>query len=83
MKKNSNKKPRIGAPKGTINNPTGKNQYADVRAGKPIGVRLLKEYDQAIRAKALQEGKSITEILDEAIAFYFAHHGKDLSEPPT
>lgn len=65
-------KPKVGAPSGTVNNPTGKNQYLDVRSEKPIAVRLLKEYDEAIRAKAKSEGKTLTQIMDEAIAVYLS-----------
>lgn len=61
-----------GAPKGTVNNPKGINQYPGDRANKSIGVRLLKEHDQRVRAKAQSEGKTITAILDEAIALYLS-----------
>lgn len=64
------KKVKIGAPPGTVNNPAGKNQYADIRSEKPLAVRLLKEYDEAVRAKAEAEGKTLTQIMDEAIAVY-------------
>jgi ABC-type amino acid transport substrate-binding protein len=67
-------KKKVGVPKGTVNNPMGNNQYANERAAKPIAVRLLKEDDEAIRAKAELEGKTLTEILDEAIALYLANH---------
>lgn len=65
----TNKK-KIGAPIGTVNNPKGANQWQDIRAEKPIAVRLLKEQDEAIRAKAAAEGKTLTQIMEEAIAVY-------------
>jgi hypothetical protein len=64
------KKTKKGAPKGTVNNPAGINQYPGIRAQKMIGVRLLKDRDAAIREKAEREGKTITAIFDEAIDLY-------------
>jgi len=66
------KKKKVGAPRGTVNNPKGVNQWQDIRAEKPIAVRLLKEQDEAIRAKAAAEGKTLTQIMEEAIAVYLA-----------
>ena len=61
-----------GAPKGTVNNPKGINQYPGLRSSKMISLRLLKEHDPIIRAKAEREGKTIAAILDEAIALYLS-----------
>lgn len=66
------KKVKMGAPRGTVNNPQGVNQWQDIRADKPISVRLLKEQDEAIRAKASEEGKTLTQVMEEAIALYLA-----------
>jgi predicted HicB family RNase H-like nuclease len=63
-------KKKVGAPRGTVNNPQGNNQWQDIRADKPIAVRLLKEQDEAIRAKAVAEGKSLTQVMEEAVAHY-------------
>lgn len=71
MRTRQTKKKKVGVPKGTVNNPMGNNQYANIRATKPIAVRLLKEDDEAIRAEAEIEGKTLTQIMDEAIALYF------------
>jgi hypothetical protein len=61
-----------GVPKGTVHNPKGINQYPGIRSKKMIALRLLKEHDPIIRAKAEREGKSIAAILDEAIALYLS-----------
>jgi hypothetical protein len=61
-----------GAPKGTVNNPKGINQHSGLRSKKMIALRLLKEHDPIIRAKAEREGKTIAAILDEAIALYLS-----------
>jgi 3-dehydroquinate synthase class II len=37
-----------------------------------ISLRLLKEHDPLIRAKAEKEGKTIAAILDEAITLYLS-----------
>ncbi len=66
------KKKKVGAPRGAVNNPKGINQYENVRAEKPIAVRLLKEKDAAIREKAEAEGKTLTQIMEEAIELYLA-----------
>lgn len=66
------KKVKMGVSKGTVNNPQGINQWQDIRADKPISVRLLREQDKAIRAKASSEGKTLTQIMEEAIALYLA-----------
>lgn len=68
-------KRKKGAPKGTVNNPSGNNQWENIRAEKPISVRLLKEQDEALRAKAESEGKSLTAVMEEAIAFYLQSEG--------
>jgi hypothetical protein len=59
-----------GLPKGKTNNPSGNNQWENIRASKPIAVRLLKEQDEAIRAKAEAEGKPISAVIEEAVALY-------------
>ncbi|NCQ85972.1 MAG: hypothetical protein GPJ00_16340 [Microcystis aeruginosa W13-18] len=61
-----------GAPRGTVNNPKGINQYPGLRSSKMIALRLLKGHDPIIREKAEREGKSIAAILDDAIAFYLS-----------
>lgn len=61
-----------GVPKGTVHNPTGINQYPGIRSKKMIALRLLKEHDPLVRAKAEREGKTIAAILDEAIALYLS-----------
>ncbi len=66
------KKKKVGAPRGTVNNPLGVNQYENVRAEKPIAVRLLKEKDAAIRKKAEEEGKTLTQVMEEAVELYLA-----------
>ncbi len=66
------KKKKVGAPRGAVNNPQGINQYANVRAEKPIAVRLLKEKDTAIRERAEAEGKTLTQIMEEAVELYLA-----------
>lgn len=73
-------KKKVGAPRGTVNNPQGNNQWQDIRADKPIAVRLLKDQDEAIRAKAVAEGKTLTQVIEEAVACYLAsaaHEGND------
>jgi hypothetical protein len=64
------KKSKRGVPKGTVHNPTGKNQHDNIRAEKPIAVRLLKDRDEDIRALAAAESKTLTQIMDEAIDLY-------------
>ncbi len=64
------KKKKVGAPRGAVNNPLGVNQYENVRAEKPIAVRLLKEKDAAIRQKAEEEGKTLTQVIEEAVELY-------------
>ncbi len=64
------KKKKVGAPRGVVNNPLGVNQYKNVRADKPIAVRLLKEKDAAIRQKAEKEGKTLTQVIEEAVELY-------------
>lgn len=66
------KKKKVGAPRGAVNNPQGVNQYENVRAEKPIAVRLLKEQDAAIREKAAAEGKTLTQVMEEAVNLYLA-----------
>lgn len=66
------KKKKVGAPRGIVNNPQGINQYENLRAEKPIAVRLRKEKDAAIREKAQAEGKTLTQIMEEAIDLYLA-----------
>jgi hypothetical protein len=64
------KKKKVGAPRGAVRNPKGINQWQDIRAKKPIAVRLLQEQDTAIRKIAQEEGKTLTQIMEEAIAMY-------------
>ena len=56
------------------NNPTGKNQYDNVRAKKPISVRLLKDQDSMLRAIADKNNKTISQLLDEAVGDYLLGH---------
>ena len=72
MTKTKKKKVKVGAPRGAVNNPQGINQYENVRSEKPIAVRLRKEKDAAIREKAEAEGKTLTQIMEEAIDLYLA-----------
>jgi predicted HicB family RNase H-like nuclease len=58
------------AKKGIIRNPSGRNQWEGSRADKPITVRLQKELDEQVRERAATEGKSLTEVVEEAIAAY-------------
>ncbi|MDV3001463.1 MAG: hypothetical protein N5P05_003069 [Chroococcopsis gigantea SAG 12.99] len=67
------KKIKPGPPKGTVNNPLGKNQYDNIRAEKPLTVRLLKEQDELLRSEALAQGKTLTEYIDDVVAFYLAN----------
>jgi hypothetical protein len=79
------RKSKRGVPKGTVQNPTGKNQHDNIRAEKPIAVRLLKERDEDIRALAVAENKSLTQVMDEAIDLYltFVQHRGRLKNPST
>lgn len=61
-------KSKRGAPKGHIGNPTGKNQWEGIRSEKPIAVRLLKDLDSQLRLYAENTGRSLTEVVEEAIA---------------
>ena len=61
-----------GVPKGTVHNPKGINQYPGIRSKKMIALRLLKEHDPLIRAKAERENRTIASIVDEAIALYLS-----------
>ena len=64
------KKKKVGAHRGVARNPKGINQWQDVRAEKPIAVRLLEEQDTAVRKIAQEEGKTLTQVMEEAIAMY-------------
>lgn len=44
-----------GAPKGTVNNPNGKNQYAGDLAEKPISIRFHKDVDALLRELPAEE----------------------------
>ncbi len=59
---------RRGAPIGHVGNPTGKNQWEGVRSEKPIGVRLLKNLDEELREYAKQQGLTLTEFIEQAVA---------------
>ncbi|MBD2060736.1 hypothetical protein NDI37_21830 [Funiculus sociatus GB2-A5] len=48
-----------GAPKGTVNNPNGKNQYAGELAEKPLTVRLHKDIDAALREIPSEERNAL------------------------
>jgi hypothetical protein len=67
------KKLKPGPRKGTVNNPLGKNQHQNIRAEKPVTVRLLREQDALIRAEAIAQGKTLTEYMDQVVAFYLLH----------
>jgi predicted HicB family RNase H-like nuclease len=68
------------AKKGLIRNPSGKNQWEGSRADKPIAVRLQKELDEQVRERAKAEGKSLTEVVEEAIAAYLAETATTVTE---
>ena len=57
-----------GAPKGHVGNPTGKNQWDGVRSDKPIGVRLLKDLDEELREYAKEQGLTLTQFIEQAVA---------------
>ena len=77
------KKKKVGAPSGAVRNPKGINQWQDVRADKPIAVRLLEEQDTAVRKIAQAEGKTLTQVMEEAIAMYLeAKREDDRSQSP-
>ncbi|MBD1836666.1 hypothetical protein [Coleofasciculus sp. FACHB-501] len=54
-----------GAPKGTVNNPSGKNQYAGELAEKPLTIRLPKDVDFLLRQIPSKERNAL---IREAIA---------------
>lgn len=60
----------MGLKKGMTNNPSGKNQWENIKAEKPIAVRLLKEQDEAVRAIAVSEDKAVSQIISEAVDVY-------------
>ncbi len=64
-KKITNKK---GAPKGHVGNPTGKNQWEGIRSDKPIGIRLLKDLDAELRQYTKEEGITLTQFIEQAVA---------------
>jgi hypothetical protein len=57
-----------GAPKGHVGNPAGKNQWDGVRSDKPIGVRFLKDVEQELRDYAQQQGLTLTQFIEQAVA---------------
>ncbi len=57
-----------GAPKGHIGNPAGKNQWKGIRSEKPIGVRLLKDLDEELREYVKEEGLTLTQFIEQAVA---------------
>ena len=57
-----------GAPKGHVGNPTGKNQWDGVRSDKPIGVRLLKNLDRELREYTKEQGVTLTQFIEQAVA---------------
>ena len=57
-----------GAPKGHVGNPAGKNQWDGVRSDKPIGVRLLKNLDEELREYAQEQGVTLTQFIEQAVA---------------
>ena len=61
-------KNRRGAPKGHVGNPTGKNQWEGIRSDKPIGVRLLKDLDEELRKYAAEQGITLTQFIEQAVA---------------
>ena len=63
-----NRKKKLGAPKGHIGNPTGKNQWEGIRSDKPIGVRLLKELDEELREYVKGQGITMTQFIEQAIS---------------
>jgi hypothetical protein len=65
-------KRRPGALPGTINNPTGKNQF-DGDKGKTIAFRLPIELDGEFRTMLTSEGKTNTEAMIEAVNLWVAN----------
>lgn len=57
-----------GAPKGHVGNPNGNNQWHGIRSEKPIGVRLLKNLDEELRDYAKQQGLTLTQFIEQAVA---------------
>jgi hypothetical protein len=63
--------PAPGTKRETPGNPQGRNQYADAsghgeRSSKPISAKLPRELDEQVRAIATAEGKTVTQIAEEA-----------------
>lgn len=48
---------KVGAPKGHVGNPEGKNQFEGILAEKPIAVRLYQEDDVLLRSLAESKDK--------------------------
>ena len=57
-----------GAPKGHVGNPKGNNQWDNVRSDRPIGVRLLKNLDEELRDYAKEQGLTLTQFIEQAVA---------------
>jgi hypothetical protein len=69
--------PHRGAPKGHIGNPAGKNQWDGIRSDKPIGVRFLKTLEQELRDYAQQQGLTLTQFIEQAVAEKLARTRSD------
>lgn len=57
-------------PKGRVNNPQGRNQWAGDRSRKVIGVRLPQDMDFLVREEARRSGKPLTQIAEEAFGLW-------------
>lgn len=64
-----------GAPKGTVTNPDGKNQYDNIYSNKPASVNLLLEDDEKLNAIAKDKPRGwksnfIREAVNKALKNY-------------
>ncbi|WP_414623880.1 hypothetical protein [Calothrix sp. CCY 0018] len=71
-----------GAPKGTVTNPEGNNQYEDIYARKPVQANLLREDDEKIREIAADKPRGwisvfVREAVSKALKEYLEEHSTD------
>lgn len=64
-----------GAPKGTVTNPDGKNQYENIYSDKPVSVNLLIEDDELLNELAANKPRGwksnfIRKAVNEALRNY-------------
>lgn len=69
-----------GAPKGTVTNPDGKNQYEDIYAKKPAQANLLKEDYELLEELAKDKPRGwksdfIRDAISKALKEYQQHCG--------